>query len=377
MHEDLLFADKLGKFSKVILVGPWSFCAPNALLQTKRIDVATYGEFEHTALELVQSDDYANIKGIIWRGLNNKIYKNPPRPLCSSEELDDMPFVTSVYKQFLDLRDYRQTSLKFPFVDLFSSRGCPYRCSYCLWICGYQNMSPNRYRTRSIKNVINELWWIKHNLPEVKQVFFQDDTLTQSRAIEISQAIIDEDLNMCWGGYSRAEQSYETLSLMKQSGCRTLHIGYESPIQKNLDLIQKDITVEQMKEFATNIKKLDMWTSATFMIFPWMIPEEIKFTIKWCKQIKPKRMNFIQAQGYPNTPYHNTVKSFAEHPEVMPFGEKPVKLMSYEEMLKWEQWGFKQFYLYNPRFWWEVIKSPLGWKNVLTDALGLISFLKD
>lgn len=221
---------------------------------------------------------------------------------------------------------------------------------------------------------MDELWYIKHNLSEVKQIWFQDDTLPPKRAIELSQAILDEKLNICWGGYSRAEQSYETLKLMKESGCRTLHIGYESPIQSNLDIIQKGITVEQMKEFADNVKKLNMWTSATFMLFPWMKKEEIKFTINWAKRIKPKRMNFIQAQAYPNTPYVETLKVLC--PITEHSGFKFSSCMTFEEMEEWEKWGFKHFYIYNSRFWWEVLKSPSEWRNVLRDASGLLSFLK-
>jgi hypothetical protein len=106
-----------------------------------------------------------------------------------------------------------------------------------------------------------------------------------------------------------------------------------------------------------------------------MTPKEIKFTIKWAKLIKPKRMNFIQAQGYPNTPYSETIKEFQNFQNTHPFS--PLKLMSYKEMQKWEQWGFKQFYLYNPSFWWEVLSHPKEWKNVLTDASGLLNFLKE
>lgn len=129
MKDDLEFADLLAKFSQIILVGPWSLCAPDALLQTKRVHIMTYGEFEHTVLEILETNHYTDVKGVIWRNhIDNTIHKNPPRPLCSSKDLDEMPFVTSIYRQFLNLKWYRQTSLRFPFVDLFTARGCPNRC---------------------------------------------------------------------------------------------------------------------------------------------------------------------------------------------------------------------------------------------------------
>lgn len=247
----------------------------------------------------------------------------------------------------------------------FANNILVHNCTYCVWTRAFQN-GPN-YRPRSIQNVISELKYIEHNLP-VKQIFFQDDTMPQKRARELSQAIIDNNIYLPWGCYSRAELDYETLSLMKQSGCRTLHVGYESPIQSNLDLIHKDLTVEQMKEFADNVKKLDMWSSATFMLFPWMTEGDIKFTINWAKKIKPKRMNFIQAQGYPNTPYAKTLEEMQKYHH---------SHMTFEEMKEWEQWGFKQFYIKNPHFWWEVLRHPSEWGNVYRDAKGLINFLGD
>ena len=370
-QKDLEFADILAEgMCKVVLVGPWSYCLPDALKYTPHIQLMTYGEFEHTLLEIVQNPNtYSTFKGTYYKNhLTGEIVKNEPRPLCSSEELDKIPFVTKIYKKHLDISRYRQTSFRHPFVDLLTARSCPHHCTYCVWIRAFQYEAQHeafgRYRTRSIEDVVEELWWIKENLPQVKQIFFQDDTLPQKRAVELSQAILDEGLKICWGGYSRAELSYETLKLMKESGCRTLHVGYETPIQRYLDLIQKDITISQMKEFADNVRKLGLWTSATFMIFPWETEEEIKVTVEWCKRIKPKRMNLIQAQAYPNTPYEKTVQEFGER----------YKLMSFEEMKQWEKYGFKEFYL-SKEFLWDCLKSPLEWGNIYQDAKGLLSFL--
>ena len=376
---DLAYADRLALHSKVILVGPWSLCAPEALLLTKRINIMTYGEFEYTCLELLQDIHYTNIKGIIWRNhIDNTIHTNPPRPLCTPQELDDMPFVSETYKNFLDLKLYRQTSFKHPFLDLFTARGCPNACSYCTWIRAFQG-GPS-YRARSIKNVIEELWWIKNNLPEIKQIFFQDDTLPSKRAIELSQAIIDENLNICWGGYSRAEQSLETLELMRESGCETLHIGYESISDKTLSIIKKGITFEQIQTFTQNLNKSGISYCAGFMIFPWQTKEEIYQLIKFVKKnISPRvhtRFSFAHLLAYPNTPICQTLKDFAEHPDIMFFNEKPVKLLSEKEMIELEKKGFIEFYIKNPKWWLTIATHPKEWRKTWKDAVGLIKFLQ-
>lgn len=360
---DLAFADLLAKYSKVILVGPWSFCEPNALLRTQRINIMTYGEFEHTCLALLETNFNPDTRGTIWRDTHNQLHTNALRPLCSSQELDAMPFVTSVYKDFLKLQNYRQTSFRFPFVDTLTSRGCPSRCTFCLWVRAFQN-GPS-YRMRSVKNVIEELWFIKNEMPEVKQIHLQDDTIPEKRAQELSQAMIDENLNITWSGYSRAELSFETLKLMKDSGLRTLHVGYETNDPKSLALIQKDITVARMEEFAHSIRQLDLWTCAGFMIYPWQTKDEVDSLIRWVKKtVRPRRFSFTQLFAYPNTPICKTLQ------------EQPTNLSTHD-MTKLEKTGFTQYYIRNPRWWLDTAKHPREWRNVSRDALGLLKFMRD
>lgn len=364
LKKDVAFAEALSDkplYEYLVLASPWSYCVPNLLKTNNTLNLMTYGEFEYTILEIAQEKHPSNIRGLIWRNEENEIEINDRRPLVSPQELDKIPFVTKAYFNNLNIRNYRQTSFRYPYIDLLGARGCPHRCTYCVWTKALQGGSS--YRPRSIKNVISELQWIKTFHPEIKQVFFQDDTLPEARMKDLSQAIIDADLKITWGGYSRAEVSREALTLFKQSGGRTLHVGYEIPIQARLDEIQKDITVTQMEEFAKNIKDLNLWTSATFMILPWETPEEIQQTIKWCKHINPTRMNLIQTQAYPNTPYESKLK------------EKGNLCMTSEEMNKWEKKGFTEFYIKNPSFWLRVLKNPKEWANVYRDAKGLMGFL--
>lgn len=360
--QDLCFADACAKIAEVVLVGPWSFCLPDALKLTKNVHLMTYGEFEHTLLEIVKGKSFALIDGLVWKVVpSGEIIKNKQRQLC---ELDGIPLVTKVYKQFLDITKYHQTSLKFPFVDLQSSRGCHHRCTYCCQTRAMQGGSS--YRSRNMRNVIAELWWIKYNLPEVKQIFLQDEAITEKRAVELSEAILENKMEMCWGGLSRANFSLETLKLMEESGCRTLQVGFETPIQRYLDIIHKDITVERYEQFCQDINKTKIWNNAAFMIFPWHTRDEIKFTVEWAKRMKIDRLSFIRAQAYPNTLYEKTVEEFSER----------YKLMTTEEITNLENWAHKQYYLRNPWMWWQLIKNPSNWGNVLNDARGLVRSLK-
>lgn len=366
LEQDLGFADILAKKFRTVLVGPWGYCVPDVLDYVENIDVVTVGEFDHTLLDIANGLANEDILGIKYHNYD-EIIVNDNRPLCSSKELDKIPFVTDVYRRHLNMNTYRQTSIRNPFVDTLSARSCPHGCTFCLWIRAFQRMEPGRYRPRSIKNIIEEFWFIKNQMPEIKQIWLQDDTLPNGRARKLAQAIIDEDLNLCWGGYSRAEQSLEALSLMKDSGLRTLHVGYETSDPETLELIKKNITVNQMEKFASYVHELNLWTCAGFMIFPWQSKKQVRATIQWAKhKIRPRRFSFTQLFPYPNTPICNTIKDFKEkgHPLLTPI-----------EMTELEKEGFKEIYLKNLPWMLDTLRFPREWKNVLGDATALIRFL--
>ncbi len=359
--EDLAYAEQLAQKYRVILVGPWSAHYPNALWECPSVESMTWGQFEYTLPELIEKRP---AKGVTY---SDGRYIPQGKPYTRID-LDWMPFVTSVYKKHLIIPAYYQTSFRHPFTDLFYGHGsCPHRCAFCSWVNGMYQLDPDRTQTRSLSKLMEELWYIKNELPEVNQVFFQDSTLITPWAKEISQAIIDEGLEMCWGAYSRADKDYETLKLMKEAGCRTLHVGYEVPIQSILDEIKKDITVEQEEQFIKNVNKVGLWTSSSFMIFPWMTPDQIKYMVKWIKDNNATRINVAQLQAYPNVPIMDVIASYKDMP-----GKH---MMDFNEMQQWEQYCFKEFYIKNPKFWMNVVTNPREWKNVVNDALGMLGFL--
>ena len=91
---------------------------------------------------------------------------------------------------------------------------------------------------------VEEFFYVKEKLPFVKEIFIQDDTLPKKRAREISSSIIKEGLDLNWSCYCRADMDFETLKMMKDSGCRCLHVGYESG---NLQLLKNIIYVRAME----------------------------------------------------------------------------------------------------------------------------------
>ena len=91
--------------------------------------------------------------------------------------MDELPFVTPVYKRDLTVENYFGGYLLHPYISFYTGRGCKSRCTFCLWP---QTVGGHAYRVRSVGHVIDELKWAVKAFPQVKEYFFDDDTLTDN-----------------------------------------------------------------------------------------------------------------------------------------------------------------------------------------------------
>src|SRR5437763_1585749 len=97
----------------------------------------------------------------------------PAGMLPDSKVVDALPWVTKVYKRDLDITRYNVPFLLNPFLSFYTSRGCPALCTFCLWP---QTHSGHRWRLRSSDDVANEVRYALEQFPNLKEIFFDDDT---------------------------------------------------------------------------------------------------------------------------------------------------------------------------------------------------------
>ena len=193
-------------------------------------------------------------------------------------------------------------------VQIFTSRGCIFRCTFCTLP---QTFTGRIFRARSAENVVRELEWIKENLPEVKEIFIEDDTFTidKERVVKICDLIIKKKLNITWSANVRADVPYEVLKKMKEAGCRILIVGYESGNQDILNKIKKGVTLEMAEEFTKNCKKLGIKIFGCFMIgLPGDTKETIMQTFEFAKKLSPDMVFFQQAVPFPGTEFFEWCK---------------------------------------------------------------------
>jgi radical SAM superfamily enzyme YgiQ (UPF0313 family) len=160
----------------------------------------------------------------------------------------------------------------------------------------------HRYRVRSPQNVIDEVRWIKEHMPQVKEIFFDDDTFTdfRPRAEEIARGL--GKLGVTWSCNAKANVPYQTLKVMKDNGLRLLLVGYESGNDQILHNIRKGLRTDIARRFTADCRKLGIAIHGTFILgLPGETKETIRETIEYAVDINPHTIQVSLAAPYPGT----------------------------------------------------------------------------
>jgi len=314
IYNDIKIGEELKSKSQnliVTLVGPHVSATPEETLKlSDKIDIICRGEYEYTLLEIAEqlkngNLNPKNILGITYKE-GDKIVSTPDRPLI--ENLDALPFVSRVYKKHLNYTHYFYGHSQYPIVTIIGGRGCAHKCYYCVYP---QTFSGRRVRYRSVKNIVDELEYIVNNFIPLREIMFEDDTLTlnRKRCKELCEEIISRKLKIKWSANSRADVDLETLRIMKEAGCRLLCVGFESGDQKILDNMNKGIKLSIMKEFMRNAKKVGILVHGCFMVGnKGETKETMLKTLEFAKELNPDTAQFFPIMVYPGTEAYKWAK---------------------------------------------------------------------
>jgi hopanoid biosynthesis associated radical SAM protein HpnJ len=290
---------------KMAFVGPPVTVRPGeSLAEAPAVDFVVRREFDYATVEFAQGKPLEDILGISYRK-NGGVAHNAERPMVA--DLDALPDVTDVYQRDLDVRRYNVPFLQHPFVALYTTRGCPALCTFCLWP---QTLSGHAWRKRSTDAVAREMAKAKEYWPYVKEYFFDDDTfnIQKARTIELSQKL--RPLKLSWSCTSRVTTDYETLKAMRDGGCRLLIVGYESGDPQILKNIKKGATVERAQQFTRDCHNLGLLVHGDFILgLPGETRESIRRTIDFAKGLDCHTIQVSVAHAYPGTELFDHVVS--------------------------------------------------------------------
>ena len=308
IKSDVAFAERVkeifpGSFALLVGTHP-SACAEETLGYSTKIDAAAIGEFDNTVLELANTlqngGDVQQVRGLC---LNTAEGCKRTAPMPAMHELDELPFASQFIAKYLDPRDYFFAAATYPSIQIFTTRGCPFRCNFCVYP---QTMHGHAFRARSASNVVAEFEYIAQNFPDVKEVVIEDDTFTanKNRVMEICELLVQKGLNkrLRWLCNARVNLDLETMKAMKKAGCRLIIPGIESGSQEILNNIKKGTKVEQFYSYVENAKKAGLLIHACYMVGNC---GETKETMQQTLELALK-LNTDTAQFFPLIPYPGT-----------------------------------------------------------------------
>jgi hopanoid biosynthesis associated radical SAM protein HpnJ len=366
-HPDVI----IGMVGAKVMVDP-----QGSLDATRAVDFVCREEFDYTCKEVAEGLPLTQIRGITYRSSDGSIAHNPPR--SPIENMDELPFVAPVYKRDLKLRNYFIGYLKHPYVSFYTGRGCRSKCTFCLWP---QTVGGHRYRVRSAENVIAEAKWIRDNMPDVKEIMFDDDTFTDSSNLPRVEAIARGmgALGITWSCNAKANVPYETLKVMKDNGLRLLLVGYESGDDQILLNIKKGLRIDIARRFTADCRRLGILIHGTFILgLPGETLETIQKTINFAKEINPHTIQVSLAAPYPGTTlYRQAVANgwLKENAAMNLVNDKGVQLaaISYPHLSKEEIYHsmevfYRRFY-FRPGKICEIVKEMLGSWDMMTRRL--------
>jgi radical SAM superfamily enzyme YgiQ (UPF0313 family) len=318
-ENDLSLIGKIKQENKdltVVLCGSYASVAyEQILLGNDQIDYILIGEYENTVLELVKAIDASlcteGIPGIAYKK-NNNIVSNPWRELI---DLDLLPWPERTDVPIYNYND-GFAGLPQPNVQIWSSRGCPYQCTFCLW--PQTLYRSNTYRMRDPVDVVDEMEYLVKNF-DFKAVYFDDDVFNANKNhfYSITEQIQKRDLNIPWAIMARADlMDKNMLAAAKSAGLYAVKYGIESADEDILKNCKKNLDLNKARQAIQWTKNSGIKVHLSFCLgLPGETLQTAEATKQFIKEMQPDSFQLSLATAFHGTEYfkyaseHNLLKT--------------------------------------------------------------------
>ena len=304
----------------VLLVGRHVSSLPKeTLAMSPALQAVAIREYEYTVRDWLAAKacgaDLATVDGLVWRNAAGEIISNKQREAIKN--LDELPFVTEVYKRFLHTPDYFYGHSLWPLVVFDTSRGCPYHCSFCVYP---QTFSGHTMRYRSVSNVADEFEFVAREMPEIKTVMLEDDTfiVSKPRTLELANELIRRGNKLPFDANCRADigADVEFLSVVHKAGARLFCVGFESGdvevingMHKNNDDRRDAKYHEEAHRFVRRCQDAGIMVHGCFMVGNLNeTPASMEKTLSFAKKLRPDTAQFFPIMVYPGTVAYQEAK---------------------------------------------------------------------
>ena len=287
-----------GTGAKLIAGGPHATILPEEPLKYG-FDTVVIGEGEVTIDEAARATlgliPKEGVKGLAYMNGNGKAVYNEPRPLM--DNLDELPLPA---RHLVNQEDYAPKNHDL----IFSSRGCPGRCSFCSG-----HLFGKKFRFRSAQNVLDEIFHL-YDSYGTTHFHFVDDAMSikKERFEEICMGLLRSRVHLTWSMMTRVDAVNEDiLRLAASAGCTQIDYGVESGFQETLKRIHKPHTAEMVKRIIPLTAKFGIKPNVFFILgFPWEDEEALHMTLKHMKELSPYVEEFHPAIASVLIPFPGT-----------------------------------------------------------------------
>lgn len=320
----------------------FNFSSYSIMQKYPEIDVALRGEIEDAFDEIIQYNNFKDIKGITYQ-IDDKIISTADREL--PDNIDNLPILD---RQLIDNSFYQRPDTKKPQTIIRVSKGCPNHCFFCL----ASPLNGKIVRYRSPELILEE---IKEcvTLYNIRDFIFWSDifNLNKEWVQKLCRLIIESNLKINFSANTRADSvDIETLNLMKKAGCNLISMGVESGSQELLDKMGKKITLEQVKKTVSMINRAGIQIYAYYVIgLPWETKETIEKTYKFAKKLNTQYASFYTAAALKGTKFYDYINTnrlgeiSIEKPYIFP-SVRSYELTS-QEIFEYNRKFNKEYYL--------------------------------
>jgi radical SAM superfamily enzyme YgiQ (UPF0313 family) len=301
-------AKSAGLGAKVVLGGVTPTTDPAGTMRKAVADFAVVGEGEQTMLELARairagSGDFSSIKGLAYRA-GGEIVVCPPRERLT--DLDSLPF--PAFELLPPFRLYRSRARGSPAASVFTSRGCPFMCTFC-----NKSVFGNQTTLHSAGRVLDEIGFLVGRYG-VRQIDVLDDhfTFDRDRAAAILDGIVQRGYKVfinLQNGVRADRVDEELIRKMRAAGVYKIGFGVESGDPVVLKRNRKALDLEKVLEASALAKKHGLLVYGFFILgLPGDSPASMERTISFALKMDPSVANFGIALPFPGTEMFEMVR---------------------------------------------------------------------
>ena len=310
------FCNDLGDYYKgfVICGGPYPTMDPETVISVNAINAVCIGEGEDAMCELVESletgKDYTQIRNLWVKDSNGKIVRNRLRPFT------DLTKLPPEDKELFDLR--KILPLKNFQLETMLSRGCIYKCTYCIndsYVKQYKKMSDSPVslksytRVKNIDTAIAEIRNVLLKFSEVKKITFIDDNfMIYNDFIEEFCKKYKKEIGLPFlCNVNPMSFDLAKVKLLKDAGCDDIRFGIESGSERvKKEIMKRSITNKSVVNAFKQTNELGMMSSSFNMIgLPTETKEEVFDTLKLNADVLPDSIKLMTFYPFKNTPIYD------------------------------------------------------------------------